>query len=316
MNIPEEKNKSTQFNKYSGGRALNAVWSNNDLSSTEKIILIYFGSQLDFNQDFVGQWRYLPIQETAQATSLSKKTIITTLKNLVLDGFLYKEVTPKRIQIKENLSNYYALTSKIFEAYQKIVNERNQLRELAQPENLPYSPESLRLPPRSVNVGNQPPFSTSHQLPPPKKTFLEQRSELKREIQVLASNLKSVLKGEFVSTEAVSCMILEIFSELDLNLSYIRDYTKDITNTKYSGLIFKHTQRGLKEIDYFGIKKDLINWILHKEEIILSHESIQKQLQADIEIIKIPEKPTHNLSKEESKNMFKALRLQQKEAMK
>lgn len=334
MNISKTKNKSSEINLFSGGRALNAIWANKELCSTQKLILIYMGSQFDFNQDYIGQWKYFPIQKIAQATSFSPKTIITILKKLVLNGYLYKKITPKSLQIKENLSNYYALTPKVFEAYQKMVNESNQDDEINKIETLSYSPGSLQLPIKNMNDGNPLPLSSSDQFPncslispsmlpikeknPEIQKFenpLEPKIDLEKQAKILASSLKSVLKGEYAAIDNVKSLIIDICSELKIDLLEFSKFMPDITNPKLVGFIFRKAIKEAKEIDYFGIKKDLLIWISSKNEILLAYESRQKQIESDIEVIQIEEKPSLDLSKEDTENMFKAMRKQLKESL-
>lgn len=116
----------------SGGRALNAIWDNQDLSQSEKMFLLYLSSRADFNSDF-REPRFESVARICAATGMSRAHVLATAKSLeagvskhglpVEHGGGYISRTQRR-QDGVNLPSFYTLTSKLFDQYAVALDRR------------------------------------------------------------------------------------------------------------------------------------------------------------------------------------------------
>ncbi|MGY3805535.1 helix-turn-helix domain-containing protein (plasmid) [Pigmentibacter ruber] len=98
-----------------GGRSLLAVWKNEHLSSSQKLILLCFTSHLNFNSDFK-EWFKISVNQISQETSFSVRTVQKILKELVEQGYIYKMRNySSKTYLQEE--NSYCLSDKIFDEY-------------------------------------------------------------------------------------------------------------------------------------------------------------------------------------------------------
>lgn len=73
----------------SGGRALNAVIYNKNLNGNEKALLLIFGSQLNFKNNF-REKRYVAIEKFCELLSWGRDRVFKTLKSVIEKGYLLK----------------------------------------------------------------------------------------------------------------------------------------------------------------------------------------------------------------------------------
>ncbi len=142
--LPKEAADLIITRRTTGGRCLEAIW-HADLISSEKLVLICFGSQLNFTQEFVGQKRYISVAKIAKMTSLSDRTISnimngyvkdgTRMEGLIERGYLIKILASVEKQ-KLGHSNDYLLTSKVFDEYVYKLIEEAKLNNSKTEENL------------------------------------------------------------------------------------------------------------------------------------------------------------------------------------
>ena len=103
-----------------GGRALNAIWQSS-LPALQKLILLYLGSQLDFNGTFT-EYRWCYVSTIEKATSISNRTIFSILSDLEKNGYISRE---KQFEGKKQLATLYAINDKIFDEYAAILVAKN-----------------------------------------------------------------------------------------------------------------------------------------------------------------------------------------------
>lgn len=104
-----------------GGRSLNAIWFS-DLTSSEKLVLQFLGSQLDFRYSFQEpQWQ--PISRIQMATSLCRRQIFRIIKQLEKKGYLTRKA---RWLDGKQMASEYAINDKIFNEYTNILLKRAQ----------------------------------------------------------------------------------------------------------------------------------------------------------------------------------------------
>ncbi len=94
----------------SGGRCLNVIWQNRNLSASQKLILHYLASQLNFNGNF-SEWRWYYVGAIAQAASCTERQVQKVLKKLTEDGYLQRQ---RRFENNRELASSYAMTDKVF----------------------------------------------------------------------------------------------------------------------------------------------------------------------------------------------------------
>ncbi|RDB37377.1 MAG: hypothetical protein DCC88_00180 [Spirobacillus cienkowskii] len=116
------------YDVNSGGRSLNAIWKNEILNSSQKLILHCIASHLDFRSDFKN-WLKISISKISSETSFAKRTVQKVLKELIDLGYINK---------KENFSfktflqeeNSFCFTDKIFNKYfEYLIRTRKQLHD-------------------------------------------------------------------------------------------------------------------------------------------------------------------------------------------
>lgn len=100
-----------------GGRALNAIWQNAKLTTHERIVLLYLGSQLDFTGNFTVS-RWVPVSRLCAATSISRASMFRVLGGLHVNGYILKE---NRFGEIGQLANSYSITDKIFAEYARVL---------------------------------------------------------------------------------------------------------------------------------------------------------------------------------------------------
>ena len=108
-------NKEKKFDPYSGGRSLNAIWAS-CLNGTEKLILQFLGSQLDFRSDFL-QTKKLTQKFIAKKCTKTSRTVMKTF--LALEEKGYVKINPS----DDSTGNFYSLTTKIFDEYTELACE-------------------------------------------------------------------------------------------------------------------------------------------------------------------------------------------------
>jgi len=102
-------NQNSEELDFSGGRSLDAVWTNKSLELVQKLILLFFAKKCDFKGNFKDVI-FVSIDSLAKQIGASKQTTITHLTILKTQGYLsvMKESHKKRL---------YSLTDKIFDEY-------------------------------------------------------------------------------------------------------------------------------------------------------------------------------------------------------
>jgi len=131
MNSPmndEAQEQNPAWNVFNGGRALNAIWSvpKEKITSTEKIVLLFLGSQMNFESKFA-EWRFESYGTIAERTCLTKRTIINTVGTLIEKGYVVKmnrKVKGKVEGKKKNLSNFVRFTMKLFNEYEEYLRQK------------------------------------------------------------------------------------------------------------------------------------------------------------------------------------------------
>ena len=103
---------------HNGGRALNAIWYLPGLVIQERMILIFLGSECNFEGTFT---EFLPVSKATivEFTGIGKTTIDKYMHSLIGKGYL--SVTRVTDQLGASLPNEYALTKKVFIDYEEIL---------------------------------------------------------------------------------------------------------------------------------------------------------------------------------------------------
>ncbi len=156
--LPKELADKITNAKTGGGRSLKAIWECKGISVTEKMILLFLGSELNYCQDFENQYRFISLNNIAENIGYSKKCIITNIQSLLQKGYINKQLVTPEEQMK-GWSNHYCLTSKIFNEYLLMLIEENTVRSNVIVEsplvNEIHHPSERRSPPL-VNVVHHP----------------------------------------------------------------------------------------------------------------------------------------------------------------
>ncbi len=136
----------------SGGRSLNVIWQHRALTSSQKLILQYIASQLNFNGNF-DESRWFAMTTIMDATNMSERKIRYDLRELEANGFLART---RRFEGNVELPSAYALTDKLFE------ETGNDPRH-----NMPHPPAQYAPPPGTIcpTVGHHVPTELPHELP-------------------------------------------------------------------------------------------------------------------------------------------------------
>lgn len=148
--LPSDEADKITNAKTGGGRCLNAIHDSN-LSSSEKHLLLFLGSQMNFTKNFVNQYRHISLNKIAEKISMTKQSILNLLNGykkkgnkiigLIEKGYVNKLIASKEDQEK-GWANHYCLTSKIFDEYMEtMINEYN--------EGSQSTPSQTVLPPQS-----------------------------------------------------------------------------------------------------------------------------------------------------------------------
>jgi hypothetical protein len=153
-----------------GGRALTAIWDNQNLSTKEKIFLLYLGSRLDFRSDFTEQ-RFESLTKICAATGLSRTTALRVANQLEFGRDRDGDDMPhgggylRRQQRKEvngnNLPSLYNLTDKLFKEYA----DNLESKEEHPPEPTPESKGAQGGTPAEPRVGSHGDSSSFRELP-------------------------------------------------------------------------------------------------------------------------------------------------------
>lgn len=124
-NVPPELADKITNAKTSGGRSLTAIHKSK-LNQVEKHLMLFLGSELNYTQSFVNQYRFISLSTIAENLSVNKSTISRVLngynqkgKNilgLIERGYIEKQIATKQEQEK-GWANHYCLTAKIFDEY-------------------------------------------------------------------------------------------------------------------------------------------------------------------------------------------------------
>lgn len=102
--------------KTSGGRNLNAIWECGNIDSSENIILVFLGGQMNFCEDFADQYRFISLNTIAEKTKFTRQAVIKILRRLIEKGYVHKKEATVEDQ-KKGWANHYCITSKIFDEY-------------------------------------------------------------------------------------------------------------------------------------------------------------------------------------------------------
>lgn len=105
-----------------GGRALNAIWYSEDLDAEETSIMMYLGSQLNFNREFTES---IPrtVGSISKRTKLSERTVRRRLNDLAERGYIVKTSNFNNANGRQ-CANNYALTDKIFQDHLTYLTEK------------------------------------------------------------------------------------------------------------------------------------------------------------------------------------------------
>src|ERR1700744_917004 len=151
--LPQEEADKITNAKTGGGRSLNAI-HDSKLNSSEKHLLLFLGSQMNFTKNFVNQYRHISLNKIAEKISMTKQSILNLLngykkkgnkvQGLIEKGYVNKLIASKEDQEK-GWSNHYCLTSKIFDEYiGTMIDEYN--------EESQFTPSQTVLPPQSNSL--------------------------------------------------------------------------------------------------------------------------------------------------------------------
>lgn len=160
-NFPRDVADKMTNAKSSGGRSLNAI-HDSKLSSSEKHIMLFLGSQLNYTKDFINQYRYISLNKIAEKISMSKQSVLNLLngyktKNkivigLIEKGYIYKLKATAEEQIK-GWSNHYCLSAKIFDEYLESMIDEYKSKEFSTlPSQTILPPQSNHLTPPSQTI--------------------------------------------------------------------------------------------------------------------------------------------------------------------
>lgn len=140
-----------------GGRALNAIWASMILTSDERLVLSYLGSQLNFRGTF-GESRWVSIATFISTTHLSRSTVKRVLDRLEAAGYIVRQ---ERFQNGRQLANSYRLTNLLFDQYAAIL------------------PKSILA---GISIGGEGQSEDTLTQPDPKETFATTREVEKQDV--------------------------------------------------------------------------------------------------------------------------------------
>ena len=108
---------------FSGGRSLNAVWTNKNIEPISKLILLSIANECNFNGTFL-EWVPYSLKLICQRTGFSKPTVITHLKKLQEQDYL-------AIKSVSHTERHYSLTEKLFLDYERYLVSERRISEAA-----------------------------------------------------------------------------------------------------------------------------------------------------------------------------------------
>jgi DNA-binding MarR family transcriptional regulator len=125
-------------NTRSGGRSLHAIWFNENLTPTQRFVLLAFSSELNFKGNFLEE-RYLTHDRWAKLTGYDKRTIIRSINELEEKGYLI--VRRKSSNGKKLPHTMYSLSEKLFDEYAKL--DSAPVAPIDQTDGAPVAPVNL-----------------------------------------------------------------------------------------------------------------------------------------------------------------------------
>lgn len=103
-----------------GGRSLKAIWNNPQLNATEKIVLLYLGSEADFTGTFT-EFRYHRAKDIARNCSLTERSVFRVIKDLEDKGYVKRK---QRKKDNQKLPSSFAIKKQLFDEYRSILEEK------------------------------------------------------------------------------------------------------------------------------------------------------------------------------------------------
>ena len=116
----------------SGGRHLDAIDLNGNLSIYEKYALHIIAAQMPIEGEYAGEVRWVYTAEIAKRASMSRRQVFRVLADLEKRGYIHRY--PQKIQIGDSLvqgATLYEFTSKLFHEYEAANNVRLLRRQLS-----------------------------------------------------------------------------------------------------------------------------------------------------------------------------------------
>ena len=100
------------LNVFGGATSFNAIWDMANVTSQEKIILMYLGSKLKFED--VTLAHLVSIKTIVEKTCLSETEVRRTVNNLVNSGYVTQNCAYNGLETV----SYFGLSSKLFCEYE------------------------------------------------------------------------------------------------------------------------------------------------------------------------------------------------------
>jgi len=219
MNLDFDSHKNECFD-YSGGRFLEAIWSNSNIDLIQKMILQFFAHEHNYG----GNTKIIdtPIETIFTSVGISKQNAITNLKILEDLGYLSNKIHLRK--------RFYRITEKLFSEYEIFLISKGLKKSKASQMLFNY-----RL---SLNTIWK----------------LDLKSSPKALLLWLGSNSACINRNNFTEHEYLSYSHQEICKELNIGEDFLRKLIKDLESKGF----LKFNKKNTNTNEYSLTKKTVL----------------------------------------------------------
>lgn len=150
-----------------GGRALDVIWFNPNLTPLDKLLLHAFASELNYKGNF-REWRYMSLTRFAEKTGISRRHVTRIINGENSKRTKHVGLIERKFLLKKNCEKdggkneaaYYRLSDRIFKEYNELTNKQG-----SDTVSLPCQTSSDTVSLGVVTQCHQPSDTMSHQAP-------------------------------------------------------------------------------------------------------------------------------------------------------